>query len=396
MNNMVKLLLGLFIFVSSTYSEEYYSALREYLQKDEIEWKKILTGINRLWYYAESCTLSDKFLNISHNNKTSILDVLDTNCKLIRIKNPYEYEFNTGITVHSDQGKVKVSKVYYGSPAWFAGLLPEDEMLTIDNCSTNDLGVDSCVELLSGYTSKNVNLKVQRNNEVLNINIVTQRVDKTTDKIDLFGNICYVKISEFTQGLADELYKRLKNFRSKYLIIDLRYNEGGILTEIVNTASIFLPFKSKVLVLDYNKCNGDTTIEAKSKKRLRNFKNIYCIIDSTTTFGAEAFAAALSDNQRAVLIGTPTKGNFLVSSFININDSLMLKISHAEMIRINQTKISKGIAPQVMCSTNVNYYFSKEDNLFNTLDKCIIIAINMINRGKMPPPEKTKNANKND
>lgn len=219
------------------------------------------------------------------------------------------------------------------SPAWRAGVMAGDRVIAIDGESTEGLGVDACIAKLMGEPGTEVTLTVVRTTgEQTDITVTRQpirvlpvrgfaRADAGEGAwrflLDDKHNIAYVRLSQFTPGCAEQLRAAIEQATAGSsgelgaLILDLRFNPGGVMEEAVAIADMFL--QQGEIVSTQGRTGNARTERAERPGTLPDFPMVV-LVNAQSASASEIVAGALGDNNRATVLGTRTFGKGLVQS----------------------------------------------------------------------------------
>lgn len=219
-----------------------------------------------------------------------------------------------GIEFTLKGGKPTIIATIDGTPANKAGLRSGDVITAINDISTQGLSMIELAELLRGKTHEPVSLKIDRAGQEEESFILKREKIKTEDVWhELQGNVGYIRISNFWgEKVRKQVVKSIEFLKKKSnnmlagLIIDLRNNPGGLLEQAIEVSDLFLDGGDIVTVKARNK-KDNVTHKATPGDICGNIP-IVILIDEGTASSAEIVAGALHDNERAILLGTPSFG----------------------------------------------------------------------------------------
>lgn len=247
-----------------------------------------------------------------------------------------------------DKDNIVVIAPIAGFPAEKAGLKPKDIIAQVDTTSTSGMGVQETVDKIRGPAGTHVKLKVVRNGQVQDFDIVREQITIPSVEYKIInGNIGYIKISRFgedTSSLTKKAAEEFKQKQVKGVVLDMRSDPGGLLDAAVNVSSQWLPSGTKVL----DEKRGGKTIHSFTASGNSPLKGIptVVLIDDGSASASEIAAGALKDNNAATLIGVKSFGKGSVQQLINLGDGGVLKVTAARWYRPNGQNIDKkGIDP---------------------------------------------------
>ena len=247
----------------------------------------------------------------------------------------------------TNTNKVMVLSPIKDSPAEKAGILPGDLIISVDGVQYSADEMSVAANKIKGEEGSKVKVEILRGTETLNFELTREniKVNPVEGKV-LKNNIGYIKFSSFDENTSEEFktkYEELQKQGIKSLIIDLRNNGGGIVTEALNIADYVLE-KDKVILYEVDK-NEKEKIEKSKNDPIINMP-IVILTNNNTASSSEILAGALKDHEKAKIVGTKTYGKGVIQQLMTLPDGSGLKITAEEYLTPNRTKINKiGIQP---------------------------------------------------
>jgi carboxyl-terminal processing protease len=267
-----------------------------------------------------------------------------------QFRSTVESEFGgIGIQITLDQGELKILSPLYGTPAYKAGLLAGDRIVEIDGKSTDNLSLDEATELLKGEEGTSLSLTVIHPDSLSKEKITVTRQlihvetalgdrrknDDTWDfMLDPKLRIGYIRLTAFSRDAAGELYRALQQLQAQQmrgLILDLRFNPGGLLNAAIEVSDFFLA--EGQIVSTKGRSIPERSWEAHKTGTFEGFP-IVILVNRFSASASEIVAACLQDHKRAVVMGERTWGKGSVQSVIELEDGKSaLKLTTASYIR---------------------------------------------------------------
>jgi carboxyl-terminal processing protease len=261
-----------------------------------------------------------------------------------------------GVEIDARGDFLTVLVPFAGSPAARAGVRAGDEILQIEGHDARGMDVDEAVRRMRGRPGSHVRMTLRRRGvtDPIRVELVREIIHvNSVESRELPEGVGYVAIKSFQDRTSDEVSQALDRLtraaggRLRGLVLDLRYNPGGLLDEAVFVADQFL--REGVIVTTRGR-NGQAQDEARARAAgTRPDFPIVVIVNGYSASAAEILAGALQDHHRALVVGQRTFGKGSVQSVIDLPDGGALKLTIARYFTPSGRSIqAQGIAPDVM------------------------------------------------
>lgn len=312
---------------------------QEYLFEDEIEPEKEETGIYQGFLYG----LNDPYaVYYTPEELASFMD--ETKGSYCGIGAMVSQDVRTGIST--------IVRVFEGSPAEEAGILPGDVIYEVDKEPMTGLDLSLLVNnYVKGEEGTQVVITVYREEtgEYTDVTVTRRPIDVQTvsgrmleDKI---GYISVIEFDEVTAGQFKQKIEDLNNEGMEKLIIDLRDNPGGELYTVVSMADYILEDGGRILTVA-DKYGKEQVHQAEDGHSLDI--PIVVLVNGNSASASEVFTGALKDYEAATVVGTQTFGKGIVQSLIPLSDGSAVKLTTNHYYTPSGLDIhGTGIAPDV-------------------------------------------------
>ncbi len=262
----------------------------------------------------------------------------------------------TGIGIYLSQDpktkQVIITATVPGSPAEKAGFKRGDVIVAVNSTSVVGKDIPSISKLIQGpvNTSASITVKRPSTNKTLTIK-VTRAVINVPNVIMHYiaqDHIVDIQIVQFSDGVSSQLKVALtqaKKDGATKIILDLRDDPGGYLSEAINTASEFIPSGNVLLEQD---STGQRTAQAVTGNTVNTTFPIVVLVNNNTASAAEIVSGALQDNHRAIIMGVKTFGTGTVLQEYMLSDGSAILLGTQEWLTPNGHFIrDQGITPNI-------------------------------------------------
>ncbi|MBC8179134.1 MAG: S41 family peptidase [Deltaproteobacteria bacterium] len=240
-----------------------------------------------------------------------------------------------------------------GTPAYKAGMKAGDKIIKVEGESTQDMGIMEAVKKIRGPEGSKVNLTIVREGmgKPLELSITRGVIPlKSVRYYVLSPGIGYIRISNFQSNTSNDLSSALeildKDGMLKGLIIDLRNNPGGLLSQAIKVSEQFLD--SGVIVSTKGRESSHNITATAHKNKKDSEYPIIVLVNGGSASAAEIVAGALQDNKKAIILGTRTFGKGSVQSILPLSDGSGLRLTTARYYTPSGKSIqSSGITPDI-------------------------------------------------
>ncbi|PSG90315.1 S41 family peptidase [Aurantibacter aestuarii] len=306
-----------------------------------------------------------KEVNMNYVDDTNPADLMDTAIKsMLEDLDPYTNFYNeqdveaerirrtgdySGIGAHiaTLKDKVVIIEAYKDYPADKAGLKAGDEIIKVDGTLLADYKEDA-LDLLKGAPNSKISVEYFRQGKTFTAEV--SRSEREIDAVPHFSlineQVGYIVLSKFNQKTTTQTIYALKDLKAqgaKQIILDLRGNPGGLLSEAVNIVNLFVP-KGQVVVTTKSKIKEYNKTYTTQNEPLDLNIPVVVLIDGKSASASEIVAGTLQDLDRAVIVGSRSFGKGLVQRVKKLTYGTQFKVT-----------ISRYYTPSGRCIQALDY-----------------------------------------
>ena len=265
-----------------------------------------------------------------------------------------------GITASMDSdGYMLVGKVYEGSTAASAGILPGDLIIKVDDINLSADTYADAETLLIGEAGTKVTLKVRRDGEDTEMEITRRVLTPTNVTAVPFDNYYYIRVDDFTESTPDQFSKAVEKAISagaQYLVFDVRSVNSGLVSSAA-TVLDRLVGSGDMLYVEYNDGSKETLYTSNSRE---TDIPMVVLVNESTAGAAEFFAAGLRDFGKAKIVGMQTAGVGSLQKIYKLDDGSAIQLTIGKYYLANSKTAweGSGVVPDHMVSLDYTPDFS--------------------------------------
>ncbi|GAB4176324.1 MAG: S41 family peptidase [Terrimicrobiaceae bacterium] len=262
-----------------------------------------------------------------------------------------------GAVVTLEGGILTIVAPMEDSPTFRAGLEPGDQILRINGKTTEKLSLPDAIDLLRGDVGDKVTLTIRRpsTGETRDYELTRQSIKVPTVKDAQIlpsedgRRIGYLRITQFNEPTSGEVARAIEHLESDgldALVIDLRYNPGGLLGSAVEICGLFVP-EDTLIVSTEGRAPGREYRTKSPDGKVRTYP-LVLLVNYASASGSEVMAGALKDLGRAIIVGETTFGKGSVQSVVALPDGSAVRLTTAKYYTPHRDVIHEhGVAPHV-------------------------------------------------
>ncbi len=260
-----------------------------------------------------------------------------------------------GAEISDSDGKIVIVSPFKNSPSEKAGLLPHDQIVSVNGKSTAGMSVNDVVAKIRGKSGTDVKLGILRSGSAkpvtfeierkeIPIDTIHSSIKETDDK-----RIGYIEITQFSEKTSEDFKTALTSLEKQHidgLIIDVRGNPGGLLSSVEGVLGNFIPQdKPYIQIRDRD---GKTEAFHTKLKKVKEYP-IAVLINEGSASAAEILAAAMDEAGGYTLIGEKSFGKGTVQQAVSLGDGSEIKMTFFKWLTPDGTWIhKKGIEPKMV------------------------------------------------
>ena len=284
-----------------------------------------------------------------------------------------------GIELGTKEGKLIVIAPIDGTPASRAGIQANDHIWKIDGASTSGMNITAAVKRMRGEKGTRVSLTMIRaeNSKPLVFNLVRDTIKiKSLKPKMLESGYGYIRISHFQERTGAEFKEALQELHTKSdgalkgLILDLRFNPGGLINSCVDVVNCFVgdDIKNSAIVSTRGRIPNSNHVYNATLGPKEPKYPIVILINGGSASASEIVAGAMQDHKRAIIMGTQSFGKGSVQSIYPMKGNAALKLTTALYYTPSGRSIqAKGFIPDVEVP-NISPQPPKESKQFKEKD----------------------------
>lgn len=333
------------------------------------------------------------FRDLTHNALRGMLEQLDPHSQFLDpgafkdMQDDTRSEFGgLGIVVTMEDGVLTIVNPMEDTPGFEAGIKPGDRILRINGESTDKLSLSRAVDKLRGEAGEKITLTIQRpsTKEIKDYDLVRTIIKvKSVKDAQILPSakpdapkIGYVRVTQFNEPTVMELARALDKLEKEGmegLVLDLRYNPGGLLSSAVDVSGLFLPPGTKVVSTEGPSPGREYRTTARGGAT-RPYP-LVVLVNFASASGSEVVAGALKDLNRAIIVGETTFGKGSVQSVVSLPDGSALRMTTAKYYTPSRQVIHEvGIFPNIRANLTPQQEFALLDSRRDARDGRAVIS----------------------
>jgi carboxyl-terminal processing protease len=312
---------------------------------------------------------------VIHAAIAGMVDTLEPNSYYIRPEDLKRIEAQNkgffggvGLEITTKDEVITVVSPYDDTPALRQGLLPNDRIIAVDNVPTKSLRIMEVSEKIRGKKGKPVTLTIERQGWDAPRDIILVRdtiSHKTIKSFQLEPGFGYIRVINFLGSTDDDFKIALEDLTESAklsgLILDLRYNPGGLLNQSLGLADFFI--NSGIISTTDGRVKSDNKTYYARPSTLPYDYPIVVIINGGSASGSEIFASSLRTHQRAVLVGERSFGKGFIQAVFPVKTGGAIRLTTSRLLTPEGKEIQDiGITPDLTINPSLLDYEMSSGN----------------------------------
>jgi carboxyl-terminal processing protease len=312
-----------------------------------------------------------KYQDLVYAALKGMLNTLDPHSEFMEPEKYKELQSDTqgafggvGIVVSMKDNFITVIAPMEDSPGFKAGIMSGDRIMKIDGTSTEKMSLPDAVKSLRGEPDTDVKITVLRptsgqmkdyklTRAVINVDMVKDINGKK--EFPLGDNkIGYIRLVQFGEKTSAELQAALAKLTAEHmqgLVLDLRWNPGGLLDQAVDVCEKFLPRGDLVVTTEGRNPSQNSVRKAKGRGDELHDMPMVVLVNLGSASASEIVAGCLQDTKRAIILGEKSFGKGSVQSILPLPDGSALRLTTAKYYTPSHKVIHEvGITPDIVVS----------------------------------------------
>jgi carboxyl-terminal processing protease len=267
--------------------------------------------------------------------------------------------YGVGMTVGPRNNKVIVIFPFVGTPAYKAGIHPGDVIIAVDGKSTENMSTADVADLLKGPKGTTVHISISREavEKPMEFTLIRDEIPRYSVDVHFLirPGVGYMHVSGFNETTETEVVKALDEFGDlKGLVLDLRGNPGGLLSEGVGVADKFLK-KGQIIVSHHGRASAEKRYMAQHGNGGKEYP-IVVLVNRLTASAAEIVSGAIQDHDRGLIVGEVTFGKGLVQTVYPLSENTGLALTTARYYTPSGRLIQRDYSNVSL----YDYYYSRD------------------------------------
>ena len=276
--------------------------------------------------------------------------------------------YGVGMTVGPRNNKVIVIYPFTGTPAYKAGIHPGDVIIAVDGKSTENMSTGDVADMLKGPKGTTVHISIAREGveKPMEFTLVRDEIPRYSVDVHFLikPGIGYMHVNGFNETTEHEVSEALDSFGDlKGLILDLRGNPGGLLSEGVGVADKFLK-KGQLIVSHHGRASAEKRYVAQHGNGGKDYP-IVVLVNRLTASAAEIVSGAIQEHDRGLIVGEVTFGKGLVQTVYPLSENTGLALTTAHYYTPSGRLIQRDYSNISL----YDYYYNRDNNDNNNANR---------------------------